>query len=176
MKDLKAFFTGKGICYTPENDEDGTISYTHKDFYRLVKDYIIENNLANEPEDLATDLFYEVEWENPSTVLERWAMDLEEEDEEEKEEIEPTNKEKIRELVIDMLTELHQKAIQKVEKTLNSGAIDIDGWDEDNSPMLLPKAILTAILEDEARQYVIPNNHHLKRSWKEDVKNIKFFL
>jgi len=170
MKDLKAFHTRKGICYIPENDEDGTIGYSYKDFYELSRDYILENRLANDFEELAEDLFYEVEWENPSTVLERWAMDLEEE------EIQLTKKEKIKKLVVDMLEESHQKALKKVEKALNSGAIDTDEWDENNSCMILPKAILTAILEDEARQYVIPSSHSQARSWKKDVKNIKYSL
>ena len=60
---------------------------------------------------------------------------------------------KIKSLVEDMLKESFDDMIRKVEKVLNSGGIDIDSWDENNSPMILPKCIITAILQNEATQY-----------------------
>jgi hypothetical protein len=38
----------------------------------------------------------------------------------------------------------------KIDAALNSGAIEIDSWQEDDSPMVLPKIIITAILENES--------------------------
>lgn len=84
-------------------------------------------------------------------------------------------KEKIKELVKDMLIESHEHALQNIDRALNSGAIDIDGWDENNAPMVLPKCILTAILENEARQYTAKGTSFEKKM-KKEVKNISYFL
>jgi len=86
-----------------------------------------------------------------------------------------SNKQKIKMLVKDMLNESHKKALQNIDKALNSGCIDIDGWDEKNMPMVLPKTILTAILEDQARQYTARGTR-FERQFKKEVKNIKMFL
>lgn len=84
-------------------------------------------------------------------------------------------KAKIKRLVKDMLKESHKKAIANIDKALNAGCIDIDGWDSDNAPMVLPKTILTAILEEEARQYTARNTRY-ERKVKKEVENIKMFL
>lgn len=86
-----------------------------------------------------------------------------------------SKKQKIKKLVKDMLIESHKKALKKIDKALNSGCINIDGWDEENAPMILPKCILTAILEDEARQYTARCTKYEKQM-KKKVKNIKYFL
>ena len=84
-------------------------------------------------------------------------------------------KEKIKELVKDMLIESHQKAMKNIDKVLNSSCVDIDGWDEKCAPMVLPKTILTAILENEARQYTARGTSHEKQM-KKDVRNIHYFI
>ena len=86
-----------------------------------------------------------------------------------------TKKEKIKELVKEMLIESHNKAMQNIDRVLNSGCIDIDSWDEKIAPMILPKAILTAILENEAIQYTAKGTI-FDRKIKKEVKNIKYFL
>lgn len=86
-----------------------------------------------------------------------------------------TKQEKIKELVKDMLIESHQKAMRNIDKILNSGCIDIDGWDDKNAPMVLPKTILTAILENEARQYTARGTSYEKQM-KKETKNIRYFL
>ena len=86
-----------------------------------------------------------------------------------------TKKQKINELVKDMLIESHRKALQNIDRVLNSGCVDIDGWDEKNAPMVLPKTILTAILENESRQYTARGTSHEKQM-KKEVKNIHYFL
>jgi hypothetical protein len=85
------------------------------------------------------------------------------------------NKEKIKELVSDMLIESHQKAIQNIDRVLDSGCIDIDGWDYKNKPMILPKCILTVILENEARQYTARGTS-FEKQMKKEVRNISYFL
>ena len=85
------------------------------------------------------------------------------------------NKEKIKELVNDMLIESHKKAMQNINKVLDSGCVDVDGWDDKNMPMILPKTILTAILENEARQYTARGTFYEKQI-KKEVRNISYFL
>lgn len=65
--------------------------------------------------------------------------------------------------------------IKKVEKALNSGAIDIDKWDEVNSKMMLPKCIVSAILKNEAYQYEAKGCSFEKKV-KKDIKNIQYFI
>ena len=74
-----------------------------------------------------------------------------------------------------MLNESHQKAIQNVDKVLNAGCVDVDGWDEKISPMMLPKTILTAILENEAMQYTARGTS-FENQIKKEVLNIHYFL
>jgi hypothetical protein len=64
-----------------------------------------------------------------------------------------SNKEKIKQRTLDLLKESYEQAVKKVDKALNSGAIDTEGWDENSNPMITPKAIVVAILTDEVHQY-----------------------
>lgn len=84
-------------------------------------------------------------------------------------------KEKVKSLVSDMLKESYESMISKIDKALNSGAIDIDNWDEKNSPMILPKCIVTALLEQESTQYT-GSGTSFEKEIKKEVKNIKYFL
>ena len=84
-------------------------------------------------------------------------------------------KTKIKNLVKNMLIESHRKALENIDKAINSGVIDIDNWDEENAPMVLPKTILTAILENESVQYNGRGTVHEKRV-KKEVKKIRYFL
>jgi hypothetical protein len=86
-----------------------------------------------------------------------------------------TNKQKIKGLVKDMLIESHKKALKNIDRVLNSGCVDIDGWDDKNMPMVLPKNILTAILENEARQYTARGTS-FEKQMKKEVRNISYFL
>ena len=86
-----------------------------------------------------------------------------------------SNKEQIKELVKDMLIESHQKAIENIDRVLESGCVDVDGWDAINAPMVLPKTILTAILENEARQYTARGTS-FEKQMKKEVRNIHYFL
>jgi hypothetical protein len=79
-------------------------------------------------------------------------------------------KEKIKSLVEDMLNESHQAMLKKIDRAINSGAIDIDDWDENISQMIIPKTILTAILKNESTQYEV------KGKSKKDSENILLFI
>ena len=84
-------------------------------------------------------------------------------------------KDKVKSLAEDMLKESFNAMIKKVEKALNSSAIDIDSWDENSSPMILPKCIVTAILQDESTQYE-GKGTSFEKQVKKEVKNIRYFL
>ena len=86
-----------------------------------------------------------------------------------------TNKSKIKNLVKDMLKESNRIAIQKIERVLNSGSIDLDSWNEDNGKMILPKSIVIAILNSEAKQYSAKGTS-FEREVNKNVKNIEYFL
>ena len=91
--------------------------------------------------------------------------------------METTKKKKkaIAQLVKDMLNESHEAMLKKIDKALNSGAVDVDEWDKTNNPMILPKCILIAILQDEATQYEAKGTSFEKQV-KAEVKNIRYFL
>jgi hypothetical protein len=86
-----------------------------------------------------------------------------------------SKKDKIKSLVSDMLKVSHEDMIRNIDKALNSGAIDIDAWDESKNPMILPKCIVTALLEQESTQYDGTGTSFEKQIRKE-VKNIRYFI
>jgi ribosomal protein L1 len=86
-----------------------------------------------------------------------------------------SKKQKIKKLVKEMLIESHKKALKSVDRALNLSCVDVDGWDEKIAPMILPKTILTAILEEESIQYTARGTTYEKRI-KAKVKNIRYFL
>lgn len=81
----------------------------------------------------------------------------------------------IQKLAKQMLKESYKKAQEKVVKALESGAIDAEKWDENQGKMLLPKAIVTAVLLDEASQYDGRGTGFEKQQAKE-IKNIRNFI
>lgn len=86
-----------------------------------------------------------------------------------------SKKDKIKVLVADMLNQSHEDMTKQIDKALNSGAIDIDSWDENDKPMILPKCIVTAILENESTQYA-GSGTSFQKQIKKEVKNIRYFL
>lgn len=83
-----------------------------------------------------------------------------------------TKKEKIKALVTEMLNESHEAMIKNIDKVLNSGAIDINSWDE---KMVLPKTITTAILQKESIQRDGRGTIYEKQV-KKEVRNILYFI
>lgn len=82
---------------------------------------------------------------------------------------------KIKSLVEDMLNYSHKAMFEKIESTLNSGAIDIDSWDEKNAPMILPKCIAAALLQSESTQYEGKGTSHEKKI-KKEISKLKYFI
>jgi hypothetical protein len=86
-----------------------------------------------------------------------------------------TNQEKIK-IIVDRLIDRSMIELKKkVDTAINSGSLDIDNWDELNSPMIIPKIILIALLENEAEQYK-GYNTSFEKEIKKEVKNLKYFL
>lgn len=86
-----------------------------------------------------------------------------------------TKKEQVHFLVSDMLNRASVCMHEKIHKAMDSMAFDIQRWDKDDNPMILPKIIVIAILEDEAEQYKAKGTSFEKLINKE-VKNLKCFL
>lgn len=84
-------------------------------------------------------------------------------------------KEKIKSLVYDMLKESCEQMIKKIDRAIDSSAVDVDGWDENDKPMILPKCIVTAILVNESKQYEGKGTSYEKMIKKES-ENIRLFL
>jgi hypothetical protein len=84
-------------------------------------------------------------------------------------------KDKINSLVSEILKFSYDEMVKKIDKVLNSGAISIDDWNPDVSPMILPKCIVNAILKDESVQYEGRGTSHEKRI-KKEVKNIMYYI
>jgi hypothetical protein len=86
------------------------------------------------------------------------------------------NKEKVKALVIEMLNDSHKAMLKNLETIINSDSIDLDNWDEKYTPMLLPKMIVTALLENDAKQYSLPKNYPNARQLKQQIKNISYII
>jgi hypothetical protein len=83
--------------------------------------------------------------------------------------------EKIRELVHDMLTESYGVMVKRIDRAIYSGAIDIDAWNPNDKPMILPKIITTAILRNGSTQYE-GKGTSFEKQIKKEVKNLQYFL
>jgi hypothetical protein len=90
-----------------------------------------------------------------------------------------TNKKKakIKSLVNCQLKVAIKQMRENIDRALNSGAIDIDGWDENISRMVLPNTIVVAILEDASSSSIL-NGRGTKyeKRVKREVKNIRYFI
>jgi len=84
-------------------------------------------------------------------------------------------KRKIKALAKWMLKDSKKKMEEKIDKALNSGALDIDNWDENNCSMIIPKIIVAALMESEATQYNAKGTSFEKKI-KKEVKNLRYFL
>ena len=81
----------------------------------------------------------------------------------------------IKKHVLDMLNNSHEAMVSKVDIALNSGAVDVEKWEIDNAPMVIPKCIVTAILQREAVQYEGKGTSHEKYV-KKTVRAIQYYI
>lgn len=86
------------------------------------------------------------------------------------------NKQKIKDLAIELLEKSYEISKNKIDSILDSGCVDVSGWDEHNKPMILPKAIVMALLDYEKDQYSPPKGIPSAKLVKAEFKNIRNFL
>ena len=86
-----------------------------------------------------------------------------------------SKRDKVKALAIEMIKNTQKSLEALVEKALNSGALDVDEWDENSNSMLLPKCIVIAALEEEADQYKAKGTS-FEKEMKKEVKNLKMCL
>lgn len=84
-------------------------------------------------------------------------------------------KQSIKNRVEELLNDSYLDAKKKIDKAINSGAIDIENWDPEYQSWVLPKIIVTAILENEAQDYT-GKGTSFEKYVKKEVSNLKLFL
>lgn len=88
-----------------------------------------------------------------------------------------SNRGKIKKLAVEMMTQSHESMVKAIDKALDCGALDIESWDENDMPMVIPKVIVKAVLESEANRYSARGtNVSFERKVNKEVKNLKYFL
>jgi len=86
-----------------------------------------------------------------------------------------TKAEKIEQLTNELLENSIEHIKRNIKKSISSGAIDVDSWDEKVDFMILPKSIIIACLNEESDQYSAKSTCFEKRI-KKEVKNISYYL
>ena len=81
----------------------------------------------------------------------------------------------IRGIVKNMLKESQKAMFKKLNSLLIDGAIDIDNYNPDYDGLLLPKAIVSALLESEVQQYN-GKGTSFERSQKKEIKKIYYSI
>lgn len=84
-------------------------------------------------------------------------------------------KQKIEQFALEMLNESLEAMKTKVRQAIASGVLDIENWDEKFSPMVLPKAIVTACLESETYQFG-GKGTSFEKQIKKDVKKLRYYI
>jgi ribosomal protein L17 len=84
-------------------------------------------------------------------------------------------KKQIKSFVKEMIKKSQKEQLQAIDKALNSGALDIENWNPERSPMVLPKIVVTAILEEAARQYT-GRGTPIEKQVRKEINNLKMFL
>jgi len=75
-----------------------------------------------------------------------------------------------------MMRDSQKHMMEKLEKVLVSGCIDLENWDAENAPMIVPKAIMCALLDNEHFQYAPPKTIASYKQWKKEKRNITYFI
>ena len=76
-----------GICYVPYGGIDDDNYYDHRhaycraDLYNLVDAHLIRYGLSNDVNQLTEELFDSLNWQFPESIIDKWSMSLENENE-----------------------------------------------------------------------------------------------
>ena len=84
-------------------------------------------------------------------------------------------KKRIEEICNELLDNSIEAMRYQIKKSINSGALDINNWDENIDSMIIPKIIMIAVLKDEAEQYSAKGTSFEKQI-KREVKNLINFI
>lgn len=84
-------------------------------------------------------------------------------------------KDAIKHHVIDMINESGRAMIDKIDSALNCGALDIDSWDKDDKPMIIPHVVISALLQREINQHSGKGTSYEKKV-KKELKNLSYFI
>ena len=84
-------------------------------------------------------------------------------------------KSKIKELALAMLLQSYEAMCKKVDKAIKAVGDEVENWDENNNSMILPKCVVTALLQDESTQYDCVGTV-IEKQVKAEVKNIRYHL
>lgn len=85
------------------------------------------------------------------------------------------NKKEIEKLALSTLEIAYDNMKKQVKRAIDSGALDTDEWDANSNPMIIPKIIVKAILEDEATQYDAKGTS-FEKEIKDESENLRLFL
>lgn len=77
--------------------------------------------------------------------------------------------------VLSMIDEVNSHMKDNLKKLFESGAIDIESYDTENNPMILPKCIVSALLESEIQQYNGRGTSFEKKN-KQEIRNLRYFI
>jgi len=77
--------------------------------------------------------------------------------------------------VLGMIDEVSKHMKEKLKILFDSGAIDIESYDTENNRMVLPKCIISALLESEIQQYSGHGTSFEKRN-KKEIRNLRYFI
>ncbi len=69
----------------------------------------------------------------------------------------------------------HDAMIEKIDKVINSSAVDIDSWETNKNPLVLPMCIANALLQIESDQLNLSGSSFEKQV-KKEVRNIRRFI
>ena len=81
----------------------------------------------------------------------------------------------IKQHVIDMINQSGRAMVDKIDFAMNCGALDIDSWDKDNAPMIIPHIIISALLLREVNKHAGKGTSSEKKV-KKEVKNLSYFI
>lgn len=84
-------------------------------------------------------------------------------------------KQQVQDLVIEMLNSSFEAMKKKAIEAINSDAVNTENWSEVINPMILPKTIVSAVLERECTQYIHPDKKEAKKQRKE-INHIKYYI
>lgn len=86
-----------------------------------------------------------------------------------------TKETQIEKLCQKLLKDSMMRSKLKIKSAIRSGALDIDSWDEETDFMVMPKAIVTAILESESDQYD-GGTSFIGSKIRKEANNLKRFI